>query len=104
MQRARLHRHARTARALEPFVGVEAVPHIDFEGDRDSSIRVGPTLGVSFPLNPVRSQHGPFPISYERSLLASAYLDVGMAWWFGDDAPDHGEPGLTVAMEYAYGR
>jgi len=90
--------------AIAPFVGFEAVPHFDVEGNDDANLRLGPAIGVSFALNPVLSQHGPFPVSYERALLGNTHIDVGMTWWFGDDAPDSGEPGLTIAIDYAFGR
>lgn len=91
--------------SVSPFVGgtVELLRWHTSSVERGPMVQGGPTLGVNLAFGPLQSQHGPFPVSYERSVLGEFNMDFGVIWWFGEGLPAGGKPGFGFSMDYAVG-
>jgi hypothetical protein len=86
---------------IAPFMGIESSIMLRHD-DITRRNWVGPSLGIELS-TPMRVPlHGPFPISYERSLLGSTYTRVALVHWFG---PDRGVPsfGAMLSVGASYG-
>lgn len=91
--------------ALSPFLAFE-MRTTDYERGAETYYDTiyGPSLGLDWSAMPLQSQHGPFPVSYERAALGSFHFGIGAVWWFGDGLPGYGAPGLIVALSYQVGQ
>jgi hypothetical protein len=78
---------------IAPYVGAEAAWLLG----KDEITRrnwFGPSLGLQFAIHPLLPLHGPFPITYPRSLLGAQNFQIGLVHWFG---PDRSPPSFGVS-------
>lgn len=86
---------------IAPYLGFEAAV---LASDDTVSRRtwLGPALGLELTGPPLTPRHGPFPVSYPRSLLSAYNVRLALVHWFG---PDREAPsfGMTLSVGTAYG-
>jgi hypothetical protein len=87
--------------AVSAYLGTELAVRGRDDGDDESVVHAGPELGLSLTGPPIRSQHGPFPVSYERPVFGSLELKLALSWWFGRGLPKLGAPGLVVGIGFS---
>jgi len=75
-----------------PYLGVEGSRFPSESTDTSARFWVGPALGLQIGFGPLRSRHGPFPITQPPSVLTRSNLRIGLTHWFGSNRsfPDFG--------------